>query len=1114
MAIKVLMVLDGDYRFMTDGPTKDFTYTVLFGAIDGEPDIEVTKAHRQTDPDATHNNFDFAAHNLLQYDVIWLLGHDGRNDPPGSTSPSAAGLADAQVAAIARFMDAGGGVFATGDHDSIGCVMCGKIPRVRAMRGWYGEGDGTSPMPAGFPRNYPRTSSGRADTTQRNPGGDYQGNANLVWFENQSDSVPQPIVPVPPTHPILRRGAADIVVYPDHMHEGRTLGQDPGYNYGLVLDFAGQSFTEFPEIPGEPRETPKVIANGQSLAHSQKYAFSGSDLDTAIAGTGPVAALSVYEGRQAGVGRIVTGSTFHHYIDINLTGDFRIDTPGKSALVGPNAEKNHGLKDAAAAFADIKAVYVNITRWLARPKPRMELILERSTFSQDEALAIVDFADSILVTVDGLRPNQFPGPNGIESLDPMLFDPTWAPTITPADPTGLAITATSVTSDDPGLPQRLQRFTFRYKVHLDNSAFGFGTPAKPVRVDAALASPALAAPLADSAWIQLVKAANPFMLDLANDNQTVWLSSDLRVFRAVAGQNTLGKMLPAGASRTQALQYLRDVLQDMTVPQFENDLSITQSGSALSPFATTTENPKKNVYNFAVARVRLQNAAAKADKVRVFFRIVPSPTTALLTYLESPPGTPIGSYRDTGGADPIAIPGTDAGMTEWLSFPVFLHERMDPPATQVDGDNVKPIPATVAQTSTFFGALVDNNLDDVYLPLNPGPGAKKKLPDLMMGEHQCLVAQIAYAPAPIPNNARPSTSDKLAQRNLAFSAVANPGLDASRMAVHTFEIAAAPGPIADDLPPDELLLDWGRTQPPDGTEVRLEIPSWSSADVIALADRFYPRHELRAHDPHTVAVPGGGTRYVPVPRSFDRQAGVIVAEFPLGVKRGERFDLSVRQVSSRARQADIPPPRVTKISLAEAAELIAGLAGPAAPNIAGAAAPPAEERGAFDLGGNRTLVTDLSVFDAASDHAEIIEHPDPEIVAAALADSGRWRETIGAFQLAIPVDDKAGMLAHHLRLLSVLRWRAQWLRPNGRWYAAFNRYVALIADKVRALGGDPWAVPPTPDGDVPLPGDGGGDPWAGGDGGADAGWKRHKWLLLLLLLIAFLLGAILMRLLM
>src|SRR5207248_5278140 len=102
--------------------------------------------------------------------------------------------------------------------------------------------------------------------------------------------------------------------------------------------------------------------------------------------------LSVYDGRVAGVGRIVTGSTCHHYIDINLTGDSSVNTPQLSMKVGPNAENGHGFNDAPATFATVKQVYVNITNWLARPQPVISLILERSTFSQDEALAQPDFA--------------------------------------------------------------------------------------------------------------------------------------------------------------------------------------------------------------------------------------------------------------------------------------------------------------------------------------------------------------------------------------------------------------------------------------------------------------------------------------------------------------------------------------------------------------------------------------------------------------------------------------------------------------------------------------------------------------------------------------------------
>lgn len=356
----------------------------------------------------------------------------------------------------------------------------------------------------------------------------------------------------------------------------------------------------------------------------------------------------------------------------------------------------------------------------------------------------------------------------------------------------------------------------------------------------------------------------------------------------------------------------------------------------------------------------------------------------------------------------------------------------------------------------------------------------------MMGEHQCIVAQIEFPGTPIPNGANPFTSDKLAQRNIALSAIANPGLDASRRALHTFEIEAAPHVIDDERPPDELLLDW-RTGAPDGTEVRVFIPGWSAGEVVALADRTYPRHDIRAVDAHTVAVPGGGMRYIPVPQSQARQTGVIIADLPLGVKKGQRFDLAVRQVTNRSRLIEVDQPKVTIISLAEAARLIEalGMKEPGVEPRAKAAAPP-PARGVFNLGKNTILITDLSVINAQGDHALIVEHPDPEAVAAARRREGRWRETIGAFQLGIPVSVKADMLAYHLRLLSVLRWRAEWLRPNNRWYETFIRYVALTAEKVRALGGHPDAVPATPDGSIPLPGQ---DGDSNVDGGTESGGK-------------------------
>jgi hypothetical protein len=1052
---KVLIVIDADFRFSAMDGTADFTFTALLGALTGAGH-QVTRAHRNTDASADIPMFNFAtSDNLLNYDVIWLIGRAGRNAVNSTGTSGTDNISDAEIAAIARFMAAGGGVFATGDHDSIGADMCGHIPRVRAMRSWYGINDSASPMPASFPRNFPVITGGRADTTQRNPLGDYGGDMSFVWFENQSDWVPQPITPTSsPAHPILRRGGSDIVVYPDHMHEGNALGDVMGYDYTQSLPFNGESFPEFPQVAGN-REMPEVIATGQTTPYASKYVATGAFVGSDSAASGPktVNTLSVYDGRAVGVGRIVTGSTFHHYIDINLSGDSSV-TPAQGSKVGPNAQKGNGLSDApGTAFADITAVYDNITRWLARPRPAIQLILERSTFSQDEATANPDFDGAILITVDGLKPNQFPG-GGIATLMPTTTQLNgWAPTITPSPATGLEITPIAVNSDDPMLPDRLQRFTFTYRVHFTDvaAAFGFMAQASNVQVAATLTSAAVTSPLTDFASIELVKSANPFMLDLDHGNQTVWLSSDVKVFHVVAG--VPGSGLVDEASRQQAIDYLKNRLSAMTDAEFDNTLTGDEEGSVLSSFARTTGTNRK-VYNFAIARVRLDPASAPAHGVHVFFRIVPSPSTASLTYHESM-GVPLGSYLETGGANTIALPGQNGAGTEWWSFPCFLHTRSMSPGSQID-DNVTDF----TPGHTFVGALLDNNLDDPYLPPTPMGGTPVSLPTLLMGEHQCLVVQIRYAGTPIPDGANPFTSDKLSQRNLALSPIANPGLDASRMALHTFEIEATPHAIGGGSLPDELLLQWHR-EPPEGTEVRLEISTWDARGVVELADQFYPRHEIRALDAHTIAAPGGGVRYIPIPPGYIRQTGVITVHFPLGVKKGQRFDVSVHQVTTRSRQPEVEFPKATKISREEAARLL---------KAQGSA--DALPRGVFDLGENKVLITDLRVLDDAGDHAIIVEHPDPADVAKARQVAGRWRATIGAFQLGIPVSIKEDMLAHHLRLLSVLRWRAEWLRPNSRWYETFIRYVELNAEKVRALGGDPYSVPPTPDGNIPLPGKG------------------------------------------
>lgn len=688
------------------------------------------------------------------------------------------------------------------------------------------------------------------------------------------------------------------------------------------------------------------------------------------------------------------------------------------------------------------------------------------------------FPGAVLVTVDGLKPSQFPG-GGITTLTPTMAQlVSWAPAVNVAG-VPITVTPTGLASDDPSLGDRLQRFTFTYVLKFTGNAFTFAGNADTVPINASLATGAAPNPLTDQASIELVKGANPFMLDLADNNTTSWLSSDIKVFHVVAGDSFLGHTLPANPTRSQALMYLQNVVAGMTTAAFTNlDPSEDGASSVLSVAAVTTSN--KPVFNFALARVRISSAGGDANPVQVFFRTFLTQTTAALTYQLDASQNPVDGYVQTTGAPPVPLPGTQPGGSQWLSFPFFASTRAPTPAGQTDPKNSKPVMASAG--FQFYGALIDNNLNDPYLTETPvSGGAAQSLPTLLMGEHQCLVTEVIFSGSPIPSGANPATSDKISQRNLAISIVANPGLSASRVALHTFEIEATPVAITPALAPDELLLAWPRTVPP-GTFVSLHVPSWSAQDVVDLADRLYARHDIRATDAHTIEIPGGGTRYVPIPRSAVRQPGVVAVALPLGIRKGQRFDISIQQLTNRQRPVKQPEPTVEKITLRQAANLLQrsrGAAGKSQQDISSRGS----ERGVFDLGDGRSLVTDLSVFDGGGDHALIVTHPDPKEAAAARRNSLIWREPIGTFQLGIPVSTTADMLLYHLQLLSIMLWRFEHLDRKSPWYPAMAYYLELLMKKVLALGGDPYSVPPTPGGEIPqLAGsDGHGRPFGEGD---------------------------------
>jgi hypothetical protein len=75
-----------------------------------------------------------------------------------------------------------------------------------------------------------------------------------------------------------------------------------------------------------------------------------------------------------------------------------------------------------------------------------------------------------------------------------------------------------------------------------------------------------------------------------------------------------------------------------------------------------------------------------------------------------------------------------------------------------------------------------------------------------------------------------------------------------------------------------------------------------------------------------------------------------------------------------------------------------------------------------------------------------------------------WRSIVGSFQLTIPVRNKADILPAQQRLLSNLRWIERAIPAGNRWTPVFGKYVAQVADRVNALGGDPNKVGPSASG--------------------------------------------------
>jgi hypothetical protein len=78
---------------------------------------------------------------------------------------------------------------------------------------------------------------------------------------------------------------------------------------------------------------------------------------------------------------------------------------------------------------------------------------------------------------------------------------------------------------------------------------------------------------------------------------------------------------------------------------------------------------------------------------------------------------------------------------------------------------------------------------------------------------------------------------------------------------------------------------------------------------------------------------------------------------------------------------------------------------------------------------------------------------------------GLPRYVVGTFELFIAVSTSERIRPEEERSLSVLKHIAGTIKPSSRWHAVFQRYLAVLNDKVRGVGGSPGDIDPSTTGE-------------------------------------------------
>jgi hypothetical protein len=167
----------------------------------GAPLYEVTTRDRETN--AEGNDSILSVLDTTDFDQLWLFAVDTGN-----------GLTVADCQGITRFVQKGGGLFTTRDHQDLGSSLCtlGGVGRAHFFHSQHQDPD-------------------RSRQTR-----DDRDNQTITWpnYHSGANGDYQKITPLEPVHELLRNGSRTIEYFPAHPHEG-GVGVPDGEDRARVI---------------------------------------------------------------------------------------------------------------------------------------------------------------------------------------------------------------------------------------------------------------------------------------------------------------------------------------------------------------------------------------------------------------------------------------------------------------------------------------------------------------------------------------------------------------------------------------------------------------------------------------------------------------------------------------------------------------------------------------------------------------------------------------------------------------------------------------------------------------------------------------------------------------